>query len=76
MAVSYAAVASLVTSGSEEALSSIDRKGMWSFLLSMCRSKQEGGGVHVCAGMLGSLAWMVCTVVTRSSLLNQNACRQ
>ena len=50
LAVSYATVATLVTLGTQEALQSIDREGMWRFLLSMCRSREEGGGMHVCAG--------------------------
>ena len=48
--MSYAAVATLLTLGTQGALQSIDRKGMWRFLLSMCRSREEGGGMHVCAG--------------------------
>ena len=50
LAVAYAAVATLVTLGAPEALDSVDRRRMWSFLVAMCRSPAQGGGMHVCAG--------------------------
>ena len=46
-----------MTLGTQEALQSINRTGMWRFLLSMCRSREEGGGMHVCAGMLPWQMW-------------------
>ena len=51
LAPSYAAVATLVSLGGAEALASVDRTGMLSFLQAMAVPASRGGGFQVCCGM-------------------------
>lgn len=48
-----AAVAALVTLGGEEALELVDRQKLWRYLLSMCVSPSEGGGMTMHQGGVG-----------------------
>jgi len=50
LAPTYAAVCALVTLGTEEALSAIDRQAMWSFLQRMAVPRERGGGFTVHEG--------------------------
>lgn len=50
LAPTYAAIATLVTLGSHEALALIHRSGIWSFLRRMVRPPCQGGGFHLCEG--------------------------
>ena len=45
LATTYAAVSALVTLGTDEALAVIDRPKLLGFLLSMCQSRERGGGM-------------------------------
>ena len=61
LAPTYAAVATLVTIGGAEALSSIQRAEMAKFLEMRCRAPSNGGGFQVCEGeiaeALSSHSW-------------------
>jgi protein farnesyltransferase subunit beta len=55
LAPTYAAVAALVTLGTDEALQSIDRAAMRSYLLKMAIGKDKGGGFYIHEGVLISM---------------------
>jgi protein farnesyltransferase subunit beta len=59
LAPTYAAVASLVTIGGQQALEAVNRSAMLSFIKRMCVPPDAGGGLAVCEGAEGLWVWIL-----------------
>ena len=65
LAPTYAAVASLVSLGEEDALRAVNRPALLSFVQRMCVPAEQGGGLSICQG-----ASVQCAMETMTCIYN------